>query len=133
MDLQMPEMNGLDAMVAIRNEFPKAKIIILTTYESDVEAAMKLGARAYLLKTRLDKDSWGPCAQSRLCESLQKRGAEAEPRPRGSGLPQPASVALPGWKEYCLTMGRTHAVTSSRWPPAPAPWVAALRSGPRCF
>jgi DNA-binding NarL/FixJ family response regulator len=56
MDLQMPEMNGLDAMVAIRNEFPKAKIIILTTYESDLEAAMKLGARAYLLKTRLDKE-----------------------------------------------------------------------------
>jgi DNA-binding NarL/FixJ family response regulator len=59
MDLQMPEMNGLDAIVAIRNEFPKAKIIILTTYESDVEPAMKLGARAYLLKTRLDKELVG--------------------------------------------------------------------------
>ena len=59
MDLQMPEMNGLDAMVAIRNEFPKAKIIILTTYESDVEPAMKLGAQAYLLKTRLDKELVG--------------------------------------------------------------------------
>jgi DNA-binding NarL/FixJ family response regulator len=59
MDLQMPEMNGLDAMVAIRNEFPKAKIIILTTYESDVADAMKLGARAYLLKTRLDKELLG--------------------------------------------------------------------------
>jgi DNA-binding NarL/FixJ family response regulator len=56
MDLQMPEMNGLDAMVAIRNEFPKAKIIILTTYENDVKEAMKLGAQAYLLKTRLDKE-----------------------------------------------------------------------------
>src|SRR5215472_2159496 len=59
MDLQMPEMNGLDAMVAICKEFPDAKIIILTTYESDVQGAMKLGARAYLLKTRLDKELLG--------------------------------------------------------------------------
>src|SRR5262245_41371229 len=55
MDLQMPEMNGLQAMAAIRSEFPEAKIIILTTYESDVQGAMKLGAKAYLLKTQLDK------------------------------------------------------------------------------
>jgi len=59
MDLQMPEMNGLEAMIAIRNEFPDAKIIILTTYESDVPGAMKLGARGYLLKTRLDKELLG--------------------------------------------------------------------------
>jgi DNA-binding NarL/FixJ family response regulator len=59
MDLQMPEMNGLDAMVAIRNEFSEAKIIVLTTYESDVQGAMKLGARAYLLKTQLDKELLG--------------------------------------------------------------------------
>ena len=56
MDLQMPEMNGLEAMATIRNEFPEAKIIILTTYASDVQGAMKLGARAYLLKTQLDKE-----------------------------------------------------------------------------
>jgi DNA-binding NarL/FixJ family response regulator len=59
MDLQMPEMNGLDAMVAIRKEFPQAKIIILTTYVSDVQDAMKLGAQAYLLKTQLDKELLG--------------------------------------------------------------------------
>ena len=59
MDLQMPAMNGLDAMVAIRKEFPDAKIIILTTYESDVKDAMKLGARAYLLKTELNKELLG--------------------------------------------------------------------------
>ena len=59
MDLQMPAMNGLEAMIAIRNEFPGAKIIILTTYENDVEGAMKLGAQAYLLKTRLDKELLG--------------------------------------------------------------------------
>jgi len=56
MDLQMPEKNGLEAMVAIRSEFPEAKIIILTTYSSDVHDAMRLGAQAYLLKTELDKD-----------------------------------------------------------------------------
>ena len=55
MDLQMPEMNGLDAMVAIRNEFPQAKIILLTTFAGDIEGAMRLGARAYLLKGQLDK------------------------------------------------------------------------------
>jgi len=57
MDLQMPGMNGLDALVAIRGEFPEAKIIVLTTYTRDVQVlrAMKAGARAYLLKTLLDK------------------------------------------------------------------------------
>ena len=59
MDLQMPEMNGLEAMAAIRTEFPDAKIIILTTYESDVQDAMKMGACAYLLKTQLDKQLLG--------------------------------------------------------------------------
>ena len=59
MDLQMPEINGLDAMVAIRREFPDAKIIILTTYARDVDDAMKLGARAYSLKTQLGKELLG--------------------------------------------------------------------------
>jgi DNA-binding NarL/FixJ family response regulator len=59
MDLQMPEMNGLEAMAAIRSEFPEAKIIILTTYASDVQDAMRLGAQAYLLKTQLDKELLG--------------------------------------------------------------------------
>ena len=56
MDLQMPDINGLDAMITIRGEFPEARIIILTTYTSDVQSAMKVGARAYLLKTMLDKE-----------------------------------------------------------------------------
>jgi DNA-binding NarL/FixJ family response regulator len=59
MDLQMPVMNGLEAMVAIRNEFPGAKIIILTTYEIDVQGAMKLGARAYVLKTDWNRELLG--------------------------------------------------------------------------
>ena len=59
MDLQMPVMNGMDAMSAIRNEFPDARIIILTTYDNDVKNAMNGGARAYLLKTNLDKELLG--------------------------------------------------------------------------
>jgi DNA-binding NarL/FixJ family response regulator len=59
MDLQMPVMTGLEAMLAIRKEFPEAKIIILTTYGGDVEAALRLGAQAYLLKTQLDKELLG--------------------------------------------------------------------------
>lgn len=58
MDLQMPDMNGLDAMNAIRAEFPEARIIVLTTYSGDVQVlrAMQVGARAYLLKSLLDKE-----------------------------------------------------------------------------
>jgi DNA-binding NarL/FixJ family response regulator len=58
MDLQMPEMNGVDAMIAIRGEFPEARIIILTTYTGDVQVlrALKAGARAYLLKNLLHKE-----------------------------------------------------------------------------
>lgn len=58
MDLQMPEMSGLDATVAIRAEFPEARIIVLTTYAGDVQAlrALKAGARAYLLKSSLRRE-----------------------------------------------------------------------------
>jgi DNA-binding NarL/FixJ family response regulator len=58
MDLQMPDMNGVDAMIAIRGEFPQARIIMLTTYGGDVQVlrAMKTGARAYLVKSLLDKE-----------------------------------------------------------------------------
>jgi two-component system, NarL family, response regulator len=53
MDLQMPEMNGLDALIAIRAEFHDAKIIMLTTYEGDAHIlrAVKAGAQGYLLQT----------------------------------------------------------------------------------
>ena len=58
MDLQMPEMNGLDATIAILGEFSEARIIILTTYTGDVQVmrALKAGARAYLLKNLLYKE-----------------------------------------------------------------------------
>src|ERR1700730_4626231 len=55
MDLQMPEMSGIDAISAIRGEFPDARIIVLTTHAGDflVSRALKAGARAYLLKGSL--------------------------------------------------------------------------------
>jgi DNA-binding NarL/FixJ family response regulator len=58
MDLQMPEMNGLDSISAIRGEYPEARIIVLTTYSGDMQAlrALRAGARAYLLKDSLDKE-----------------------------------------------------------------------------
>jgi DNA-binding NarL/FixJ family response regulator len=58
MDLQMPDMNGIEAMIAICEEFPGARIIVLTTYAGDVQVlrALKAGARAYLLKSLVRKD-----------------------------------------------------------------------------
>jgi two-component system, NarL family, response regulator len=58
MDLQMPEMNGLDALIAIRTEFSDARVIVLTTYAGDVQIlrALKAGAQAYLLKNALHKE-----------------------------------------------------------------------------
>jgi len=58
MDLQMPVTDGFDAILAIRGEFPEARIIVLTTYTGDVQAirAIKAGAQAYLLKSLLYKE-----------------------------------------------------------------------------
>lgn len=58
MDLLMQDMSGVDAVIAIRGEFPDARIIVLTTYEGDVQIlqALKAGARAYLLKNTLHKE-----------------------------------------------------------------------------
>ena len=53
MDLRLPDMSGIDAMIAIRAEFPDARVILLTTFEGDVEIkrALEAGARGYLLKS----------------------------------------------------------------------------------
>jgi DNA-binding NarL/FixJ family response regulator len=58
MDLQMPIMSGMDAVIAIRGEFPVAKIIVLTTYKGDVQVlrALKAGASAYLLKSLVHRE-----------------------------------------------------------------------------
>ena len=58
MDIQMPGMSGIDAMTAIRSEFPNARFIVLTTYQGDVQAlrALKAGASGYLLKSMLRKE-----------------------------------------------------------------------------
>ncbi|SFK61101.1 two component transcriptional regulator, LuxR family [Sphingomonas sp. NFR04] len=57
-DLQMPNMTGLDAIVAIREEFPSARLIVLTTYAGDVQAlkALRAGASGYLLKSTLRRE-----------------------------------------------------------------------------
>jgi DNA-binding NarL/FixJ family response regulator len=53
MDLRLPDMSGIDALIAIRTEFPEARIIMLTTFEGDVEIqrSLEAGARGYLLKS----------------------------------------------------------------------------------
>jgi len=58
MDLQMPEMNGIDAMIAIRDECPDARFIVLTTYTGDVQVfrALKAGAQAYVMKNLVHRE-----------------------------------------------------------------------------
>jgi DNA-binding NarL/FixJ family response regulator len=58
MDLRLPDMSGIDAMIAIRTEFPEARIIMLTTFEGDVEVqrALAAGARGYILKSMPPKE-----------------------------------------------------------------------------
>jgi DNA-binding NarL/FixJ family response regulator len=58
MDLRLPDMSGIDALIAIRTEFPEARIIMLTTFEGDVEIqrALGAGARGYMLKSMAPKD-----------------------------------------------------------------------------
>jgi DNA-binding NarL/FixJ family response regulator len=58
MDLRLPDMSGIDAMIAIRSEFPEARIIMLTTFagDSEIRRALDAGARAYLLKSMPPKE-----------------------------------------------------------------------------
>ena len=58
MDLRLPDMSGIDAMIAIRAEFPEARIVMLTTFEGDVEIqrALQAGARGYMLKSMPPSD-----------------------------------------------------------------------------
>ena len=58
MDLRLPDMSGVEAMIAIRAEFPNARIVMLTTFEGDIQIqrALQTGARAYLLKSSPPKE-----------------------------------------------------------------------------
>jgi DNA-binding NarL/FixJ family response regulator len=58
MDLQLPGMNGTDVLIAIRGEFPRARVIMLTTSDADgeIQRAMRAGASAYLLKSMAKDD-----------------------------------------------------------------------------
>jgi DNA-binding NarL/FixJ family response regulator len=58
MDLRLPDMSGIDALIAIRAEFPEARIIMLTTFEGDVDIrrSLEAGARGYMLKNTPPKD-----------------------------------------------------------------------------
>jgi DNA-binding NarL/FixJ family response regulator len=84
MDLQMPDMNGMDALIAIRAEFPDAKVIMLTTYEGDVHIlrALKAGAQGYLLKNTLHTELLRPSGQS-----IPERGrSHLRPRSRSPSM-----------------------------------------------
>src|ERR1700691_2453404 len=58
MDLQMPALNGIEAIIGIRAEYPNARIIVLTTYTGDVQVvrALKAGARGYMLKGHVHRE-----------------------------------------------------------------------------
>ena len=72
MDLQMPDMGGIEAIIAIRGEFPDARIIVLSTYSGDVivARALKAGARGFLLKADVNKEL---LATIRAVQTGQKR------------------------------------------------------------
>jgi DNA-binding NarL/FixJ family response regulator len=74
LDLRLPDMSGIDTMITIRNEFPEARAIILTTFEGDVEIqrALEAGARAYVLKSMPPKE---------LVEVIRKVHAGKKPIP----------------------------------------------------
>ena len=81
MDLRLPDMSGIDALVAIRKEFPDARVVVLTTFEGDAEIAraFKEGAAGYFLKTTPPKD---------LLEAIRHvhAGKKAVPREVGARL-----------------------------------------------
>lgn len=91
MDLRLPDISGIDAMIAIRSEFPEARIIILTTFEGDVEIqrALAAGARAYILKSMPPKE---------LVDAIRKVHAGKKPIP-----PQVAAHLAEHYSDEALT------------------------------
>jgi len=99
MDLRLPDMTGIDAMIAIRSEFPEARIIILTTFagETEIRRAIEAGACAYLLKTTPPKElvqtirhvhAGNRQIPPEISAHLEERKGDAE-----SGLPKPSPTA----------------------------------------
>jgi len=93
MDLQMEGMNGIDAIIAIRQEFPQARFVVLTTYQGDIQAlrAFRAGAAGYLLKNTLRKDlldtirkihAGGRRVPAEIAEELAAHVADDELTPR---------------------------------------------------
>src|SRR3979490_2645388 len=82
MDLQMPALNGIEAIIGIRSEFPNARIIVLTTYAGDVQVlrALKAGARGYILTGH---DPPCPCRPKANPPGGRRRAGRAR---RGRGL-----------------------------------------------
>ena len=72
MDLRLPDQSGIDAMVAVRAEFPEARVIVLTTFEGDVEIqrALQAGARGYILKSMPAKELMEAIRQVHLGKKL---------------------------------------------------------------
>ena len=88
MDIQMPEINGLDALIAIKSEVPDAKVIVLTTCEGDVHIlrALKAGAQGYLLQKHAQL--WIYCRPSGRC---MRAGGACQP---GSHSRSPSMSAI---------------------------------------
>ncbi len=90
MDLRLPDLGGLDAMIAIRAEFPEARIIMLTTFDGDVEIqrALEAGARGYLLKESMPQAKWlrrsvrNPRRQKRAHSGRSRGSASCRARER---------------------------------------------------
>jgi DNA-binding NarL/FixJ family response regulator len=82
MDLQMPQMNGIQAMIEIREEFPTARIIVLTTYAGDAQVlrALEAGARGYLLKSALRKELQLVTARNRGAPTRRERQRQQDNR-----------------------------------------------------
>ncbi len=96
MDLRLPDMSGIDAMIAIRSEFPEAHIIILTTFAggAEIQRAFEAGARAYVLKSMPPRNSW-----RRFVKCMKVRNAF---HPRS----WPAWLSLPATRRLLCTRSR---------------------------
>ena len=98
MDLRLPDISGIDAMIAIRHGFPDARIVMLTTFEGDVEIqrALAAGARGYILKNMPPQELVGVVRQvhagnKRIQPEVAARLAEGHPSANRKGPSRPAT------------------------------------------